>query len=169
MTKLTKKEMALTLTKAKLFSFLFPLAFYKAHIYNSKKKKNSICFHPSCDSDRSISFPFFSPWLYGCIRDSQCLQRALGDSQQACLLAAFHNSGAVGNPLKCRLPSGRSQSVPRVGRRTLRACKAGVTWMEGGRPKQDPVSETEENEVHWEAGTNLCLGHRAIPGNSSVL
>lgn len=44
MTKLTKKEMALTLTKAKLFSFLFPLAFYKAHIYNSKKKKIAFAF-----------------------------------------------------------------------------------------------------------------------------
>lgn len=98
--------------------------------------------------------PFFSLWLCGCIRDSQCLQRALGDSQQACSLAAFRNSGAAGIPLKCRLPSGGSQSVPQVGRRTLRACKAGVTWMEGGRTKQDPVSETEENEVHWEGS---CL------------
>lgn len=54
----------------------------------------------------------------------------------------FHNSGAAGIPLKCRLPSGGSHSVPQVGRRMLRACKAGVTWMEGGRPKQDPVPET---------------------------
>lgn len=75
---------------------------------------------------------------------------SFGDSQQACSLAAFHNSGAAGIPLKRRLPSGGSQSVPWVGRRTLKACKAGVTWTKGGRPKQDPVSETEENEVYWE-------------------
>lgn len=67
----------------------------------------------------------------------------------------FHNSGAARIPLKCRLPSGGSYSVPQVERRMLRACKAGVTWMEGGRPKQDPVPETEENEVHWEGSCPL--------------